>query len=524
MANLKKIIYALIVIIVLAGIAVVLNSSSKSIQIPISNAFVLQLTDPPQVPAGTQALYMSYSGLQLHQLGMGNSTGFIEVNESGTVNLLSLINFTQTIGVANIKPNETFNFVRFNITSAKIEVNNVTYNVSVPNNRLSVRISNYNTSAKGVLIDITPSILEIYSANQTIFLMVPSARAVVIGPSLVNSSSVKVGYKARKVEQENKSLESAKPNISIVSASIAESGNITAITAQVKNNGNSTVVLKGLMVFGNMQTNLGNFIRPMGEAPQMPMQQGNSYGGDFGNFNTSEIEGAVAAISQAEGQNIISNIGLNISGLSHYGIALGQNGSVNITNKTEFDNYLKDMMDHAFANYTSLLGNLSAKEGVNISGISGMNGYENEANSIISDAIEKIQNMQASGHINSSEIESIMSNMTDQLKNLSNKKVYEEEGASIFNRYYHRVLNFIIMPNATLALPFDEKTALGPNGYNLTAGSTVTLSFAGRITYGPENEHAQAPPIITEPIINQTYSIRVFGEDGAYAQANVTAT
>ncbi len=518
MAKLKSAIYAIIVILVLIGIAVLLRTPSKSVPVPSSNAFVLQLTDPPQVPAGTQALYMGYSGLQLHEFGAGNSTGFINVNESGTVNLLNLVNFTQTIGVASIKPNETFNFVRFNITSAKIEINNVTYNVSVPNNRLMVRIGNYNSSARGVLIDITPSVLEIYSANQTIFVMVPSARAVAIGATLVNGSSAKVGYTARKAEQEDRSLEDVRPNISMVSASISESGNVTTITAQIKNNGNSTVVLKDMMIFGDMQTNFSNFTKAMIE-PQMPALPSSQYSGGFGDFNASEIESAVAAISQAEDQNAIADFGFNMSNFSHYGISIGANGSIAGINKAEFE----DAMGHIFNNYTAMLGNLSSKEGVNISALGNING-QGEVNSIISRALSEIQGMQASGYKNSSTIERVIENMTEQLKSLSNSRVSEAAGASVFEHYYHKVLNFIIMPNSTLALPFDEKTALGPNGYNLTAGSTVTLSFTGKIVYGAESDHGKTSAIITVPIANQTYSIRVYGEEGAYAQENITAT
>lgn len=525
MGKLKSTVYAIIIILIIVGIALLLKKPT-TVPVPLSNAFVIQLTDPPLVPAGTQSLVIGYSNLQLHEAGASNSTGFINVNQSGTVNLLELINFTQTIGVASIKPNTTFNLVRFNITSAKIEIDNTTYNVSVPNNRLTVRISNANSSAKGVLIDIMPSVIEVYSANQTIFVMVPSARAVVVGASLVNSSSATVGYKARKAEQENKSLESIKPNISIVSASLSYSGNTTTLTAEIKNNGNSTVTLKDLMVFGYMQTLVGNIINPMGDVPQMPEATGfgdlgSGYGTNFGNFNVSELENAVASISESGGFNMGNAITGN---LSKYGISIGSNGSITSINTTE----LKGIAEDALKNYSDVIKSLSNSTGINITAIAGINAHNGEINDIVSKSLDELQNAKA-GKLNSSEIESIISNMTSQIRNISRSDAAEAVGASIYEHDYHHVLNFIIMPNATLSLPFDTHEVEGPNGYNLTAGSTVTLTFSGVIGYGPEdfenaNAHLHVPHIVTLPLANQTYSIKVMGEDGAFAEANLTAT
>ncbi|MEM3227705.1 MAG: hypothetical protein QXK65_02030 [Candidatus Micrarchaeaceae archaeon] len=528
MGKLKSTAYAVIVILIIIGIVLYLRKA-PSVPVPLPSAFVIQLTDPPQVPAGTQALVISYSDLQLHEAAAPNSTGFIDLNQSGSVDLLGLVNFTQTIGVANIKPNMTFNLVRFNITSAKIEIDNSTYNVSVPNNRLTVHISNSNSSAKGVLIDITPSVLEIYAANQTVFVLVPSARAVIIGGKLVNSSSVQIGYKAKKQEQEDLSLESTKPNISIVSASLSFSGNTTTLTAQVKNNGKSTAVLKNLMVFGNMQVTIGNIIKPMDNAPQKPsasFENGNSGAaeglgmGGFGNFNASDLESAAEAIAQAKYVTSF-HFNTNLSNLSVYGIKIGSNGTVELVNTSK----LMSALGKVSGGYNSALLNLSSTTGINIANITAIAEHRSEVNSIVNSALAKLEDS-ASEHLNASEVEDIILNMTARVGNVSSEDTAGIVGVSFYRKYYHRVLNFLIMPNATLSLPFSVAEAEGPNGYNLTPGNTVTLYFKGNISFGGGAVRAAngITRVVTLPLENQSYSIRVIGEDGAFAESNIIAT
>ena len=209
-----------------------------------SGTLAVQLTDPPQVPNGTQSLVIGYSGLALHEAGQSNSTGFVDLNASGSVNLMNLTNFTQTIAVAHVKLNQSFDMVRFNITSAKIDINGTVYNVSVPNNRLQIKISGLNGTSGGALVDLSPTVLQIYAANQTIFLMVPAARAITINNRSINSTSVHIGFKARVNAVAKAKLEQVRPNITITGASLTSSGNSTYLAVIVKNNANSSVTLK----------------------------------------------------------------------------------------------------------------------------------------------------------------------------------------------------------------------------------------------------------------------------------------
>ena len=61
------------------------------------------LTDPPTVPNGTTAVYVTYSGLAVHIAGAGNNSGWHVLNAQGSIDLMSIINVSQTIASANIQ-------------------------------------------------------------------------------------------------------------------------------------------------------------------------------------------------------------------------------------------------------------------------------------------------------------------------------------------------------------------------------------------------------------------------------------
>jgi uncharacterized protein YxeA len=318
-------ILVLLVLIIIAAIAYLPKTSTS-----LTNAFIVQLTDPPQVPNGTQALTLYYSSISLHESGNANSTGFVNVAQSGSINLMELINLTQTLAVTTKIPNNYFDMVRFNITKATITISNNTYNVTVPSNRLLVKISNSSAAAGGALVEINPSIIEVYSGNQTIFLMVPSAKAVVVGGALVNSSSAKVGFKAKVSESARAQLQHGIANISITSASLSQVGNNTSVSVTVKDNSNTSVSLKHVMIYGYMQLlGPGNVIRPMNESTQVPysnhdaslegIQAGSNSIASAGDSGIGSIDGASIANITAVVSTILnssSSAGINASSVS----------------------------------------------------------------------------------------------------------------------------------------------------------------------------------------------------------------
>lgn len=219
------------------------NSSTQS-------NFVVQLTDPPLVPPGTSSLTIRYSSLGLFY---ANSSSFEYFNTSGTANLLNLTNVTKTIAVLNVKNYSAIKALRLNITSANITLDNTTYNVTVPQDYVEAQLNaSSNSSIGGVLINMNPTIVRIYSQNnESIFVMVPNVKAIFVGRSEA-ASARSIGY----VERISPGIISrirSNSSIMITNATLVSSGNSTMISIEVKNTGNTTVNLTTMQLNGFME-------------------------------------------------------------------------------------------------------------------------------------------------------------------------------------------------------------------------------------------------------------------------------
>ena len=249
----KTLYIGIAVIVILAIIAAAIVGINRAAAAPAGKSLVaLQLTDPPQAPNGTSALVATYSSMQIHVVSKNGSSGWVYLNGSGSVNLMSLVNVSQVIGKAEVNSSSTIDMARFNMTSASITINGTTYPVSVPSPQITVKVvqnSSLNSTA-GVLVDLTPTVVVIYTSNSTVFVMVPSVRAVVV-PGIGASVASSVGAKELVKAAEHASLDAQSPSISITNASLSVSGNVARLSVTVKDDSNSSVVIKHVMLFGN---------------------------------------------------------------------------------------------------------------------------------------------------------------------------------------------------------------------------------------------------------------------------------
>lgn len=216
------------------------RQSSNVSYVPIS------ITDPPQVPQGTQSLYMNYSSLSVYA-GNGNNSKWININSSGRLDLLSLVNNSQVIGLANIMSNSTIYKIKFNITSASITINNVTYGVHVAKKEATVNLGNGRkvNSSSDILIDFAPSVIGITNGNNTTFVMVPSLTASVM-PYLGIVNQINSGNKMR-ISSSGSAIFNGpfmhqKLNLSVVSSSLHFNGNNLSFSTTLQNNDNKTNV------------------------------------------------------------------------------------------------------------------------------------------------------------------------------------------------------------------------------------------------------------------------------------------
>jgi hypothetical protein len=222
-------------------------------------SFLVMLTDPPTVPAGTTILDLTYSNVSLHVTYPNGTAVWLPFNASGTVNLFSLVNMSQTIASTTIPSGSAVDNIQFTIADVDAVVNGVMYNVTALSNTLvvSVKNSQVNQTLSGVLIDFNPTLVQIQAtdANGTLvyyYVLVPSATATIIGD--LSKEQIKVGTIVELGENNKAKLvhvvEEFSKNVTIVSASLSVNGNVTTLSVSLKNEGNVAFRVFGLTLHG----------------------------------------------------------------------------------------------------------------------------------------------------------------------------------------------------------------------------------------------------------------------------------
>ena len=207
-----------------------------------SGTLAVLLTDPPTVPSGVSAVYITYANLGVHVAQAGNQSGWHDLNTSGEINLMSVINVTQTIASANIQ-NGKFNALAFNITSATVTYNgqNYTADLVYQEHMLVVPIIGGITVSSGqtsaAVIDLTPTVLLLGNTTNPTFAFIPAAKGYTIPAQSTVSMHLRVG--------ERDDIHGAPWWVSIEKnthfevSSVNVSSNALSIT--VANTGNSTI-------------------------------------------------------------------------------------------------------------------------------------------------------------------------------------------------------------------------------------------------------------------------------------------
>lgn len=177
------------------------SSASSSSHSTVQNgqgALAILLTDPPTVPENVSAVYMQYNMVQVHIADAGNETGWYSLNGSGVVNLMGVVNVSQTIANASL-PAGKFNGMRFNATQVTVVYNNVSYNATMINGEHTlytwipggINVTAAETSA--AIIDLTPTILMAGTPTNLTFIFVPASVGYVIPTASIPAESHTIG-------------------------------------------------------------------------------------------------------------------------------------------------------------------------------------------------------------------------------------------------------------------------------------------------------------------------------------------
>ncbi|MDE1828199.1 MAG: ArsR family transcriptional regulator [Candidatus Micrarchaeota archaeon] len=462
-------------IVVIAAIALLVLSAQGTaggslqgyLHVPIS------LTDPPHVPVGTTALMINYSSVEAHLSGSANSSGWISSNASGRINLLSLLNVSQTIGNVSIPRNSVINMVRFEIRSASIVINGTDYNVTVPSSQITAHIDSQEAlnGSAAILLGLSPTVATIFTQNSTIFVMVPSLKAVVIPNA---NTTTRIGERRGLSANESDALQSSKAMVNITSASFGVSGNETTLFITVKNNGNQSVKIMHILIYGN-------------ESAVITAETSVARNGEDNSSNNS---------SSAASQQRRPQVNARLDGVNgednHSATSVLGAGSANANGSAAVNASIED---HSQTNKTQVSANASAES-------DSQSGGDSNASS----------QGETRGSLNITE-HSASSNQSSDAHEGEN---HMNTTAVVRTIEILRTVNFVVQSNSSaLALPSSEGE-FDQNGYVIAANSSATFTFNGVMSAGQGS-------IKILPIAGQPYRIVVTGENDASASLNVTA-
>jgi len=521
----------------------------------------VKMTDPPNVPDGTNALILSYSSVALLvQNGTGPET-WLNVSGSGEVNLMSLVNVSQVLASTALSANDVITGVELNANSSYIVIYNKSYAVEVPDTHIIANISPIKLeSNSSILVDFSPTVVSIYTANSTIFVMVPSLKAVFYGSSPGYSgaqprptrANFTVGMRSNLTIPEVYLLKnlSASYNVVVTNPSISVSGNTTDVSVTVSNDGNRSVTLRQLQIVGqiaphvliNSNSSVDIHVLRNGQFPsgRLVISAGNQMQGHIAvSVNappglTGSVSGAVGTAVNGAGSSVKAG-GSATGGLNAGGPGAGANAGANAGG--------------------SIAGAPGVGTGGNTGGYSHGAGAGIGANSYYNASIRPSFPQSGGAHfqynlsINASAFPTppmppmpgigglLYGNSTFLFYNgmsynglpfnvnFGNSTWLNMTGNFTppeivgINTAFLNQLTFFISSNGTLVLPQDANVMADfmGSGYVLAPGATETLTFSGSISYGNGN-------IVDLLTSGGNYSMVVITDQGIPIRSNVTVS
>ncbi len=189
---------ALAAVMIFSGATLGVLGPTGGLNLGSPGSVSILLTDPPSVPEGVSAVYVSYSNLALHITDLGDS-GWVTVEGHGTVETMGLVNLSQTISTGDV-PSGRYNLLVFNISLAKVQFLGTNYSATVNSGKLMVPIVGgllVNSSAPAAaLVDIQPTVLNLGNASSPNFVITTGAKALQLPQGEVVQALRHVGYKS----------------------------------------------------------------------------------------------------------------------------------------------------------------------------------------------------------------------------------------------------------------------------------------------------------------------------------------
>lgn len=242
----------------------------------------IMATDPPHGSGGNAKEYEHYDNIAAHRSGGGAQTttssssstssstsstatqagsGWVLLNASGTLELDTLVNASQTIAVASVQEG-TYDVVKLSVDSAIVTYNGKNYTATVRSNDItasldsSAQVSSNSTAA--IIFDLRTLAVNTGNSTNPQFVIVSSARAGVVASTDVSSASLSVGARTNlNASSWFSAFASSSANLQVTAATLRSN----SLTVTVRNVGTeranfTAVVLTPISILGSLQVDI----------------------------------------------------------------------------------------------------------------------------------------------------------------------------------------------------------------------------------------------------------------------------
>jgi len=193
------------------------TGSQTNSQIPDQSVLVVQLTDPPQVPAGTSSLNLTYSAVNLlvsepsynGQVTI-NSISVTQPGDSSTLDLSHLQNLSVTIASIILPTGSIIYTIGFTVESIALDLNGSIYHVTLATGGDSldatlVHPADLNGSA-AALLDLSPVVVDTPTGYQ----LIPSMVGVLKPQSEFTPGDANLGTTSQITQKDKLELDQAR--------------------------------------------------------------------------------------------------------------------------------------------------------------------------------------------------------------------------------------------------------------------------------------------------------------------------
>lgn len=240
--------FVAVVVIVATTVTGLSLTSTKAIGSTKGTLSIL-ITDPPHIPNGVTAVYVTYSRVGIHRAGSGDAQDWIEMNSLGTINLLNTLNVSQTVASSKIESG-VYDKLLLGISSSAVTYDGKNYSAFIPSGVLVIPVVGgikvNGSMINAAIINFEPTVVNVGSASNLEFVIRFVAQAFPVPSKDVNANIQQPGSRLNLTNRPwwKHYMQTYSANIQLSSARLSAS----SLSVTVTDRGNRNVTLKVLVI------------------------------------------------------------------------------------------------------------------------------------------------------------------------------------------------------------------------------------------------------------------------------------